>query len=191
MPSTNRGQRYLALPLLGALVSSGLLLGPAGTASASTGTTTTTVGTTSSMIATDISPALKRKKERRNNRIRQAVRVARNQIGDPYSYGSAGPNSFDCSGFTSYAFDRAGINLPRTSDSQAQYVRRIPKGQLKRGDFVFYHSGGNVYHVGIYLKRKNGQRIILHSSRSGRPVQRDPMWGGNWYAGTVRVAGHR
>ncbi|CAA9327484.1 MAG: hypothetical protein AVDCRST_MAG29-831 [uncultured Nocardioidaceae bacterium] len=120
------------------------------------------------------------------DKLRHAARVAVNQIGDPYSYGASGPNAFDCSGLTSFAYHRSNLNLPRTSDSQGNYTRRIKKSNLRRGDLVFFTSGGNVYHVGMFLKRKHGERIIVHSSRPGTPVQRSPIWTSSWYAGTVR-----
>ncbi len=125
-------------------------------------------------------------RQRRERKIDHAVQVARNQIGDPYVYGAAGPGAFDCSGLTMFAYARAGMSLPRSSDAQARAVRRIKRSNLRRGDLIFFHSGGNVYHVGIFMKRKDGRRIILHSSYSGRPVQRDPIWDNNWFAGTLR-----
>jgi cell wall-associated NlpC family hydrolase len=191
MPTYNRVQRALALPLVAALVSSGLLLVGSGAATAAPGSpSTVATSAPSALPATTVSPALKRKKARRNAKIRRAVRVSLHQIGDPYSYGSSGPGSFDCSGLTSYAFRKAGIPLPRTSGAQAGKVNRIGKRRMKRGDFVFYHSGGHVYHVGIFLKRKHGQRIIVHAPSTGSRVQRDPMWGGSWFAGTMRVRRH-
>ena len=123
---------------------------------------------------------------RRSEKIRHAARIAVNQIGDPYVYGANGPSSFDCSGLTSYAYHHANLSLPRTSSSQAGYVRRIKKRNLRRGDLVFFHSGGSVYHVGMFLRRKDGQRIIVHSSRPGTPVQRSTIWTSSWFAGTLR-----
>lgn len=189
MPKISRRQRALAMPVVGALVSSGFLLGAPETASAAaTGTTTTTVA------AASVAPAatalkLQRRKQIRNNKIQRAVRVARNQIGDPYRYGAAGPSAFDCSGLTSYAFGRSRINLPRTSGGQAAHARRISKSNMRRGDLIFFYDGGGVYHVGIYLGRRHGKRMILHSSQSGRPVQRDPLWTSKWYGGTMRIRG--
>jgi len=122
----------------------------------------------------------------RTKKVLGAASIAVNQIGDPYNYGSDGPNSFDCSGLTSFAYHRAGLSLPRTSGAQASYVRRIPKSNIRRGDLVFFYSGSGVYHVGMYLKRKNGQRIIVSASRPGTPVQRSAIWTSAWYAGTVR-----
>lgn len=188
MPSTNRRQRALALPLVGALISTGLLLGSAGTSSASsTPTRGPSVSTVSAVATTTMT--LQRRKKIRRHKIRRAVRIARNQIGDPYNYGSAGPGAFDCSGLTYFAYGRAGISLPRTSGSQASRLRRISKSRMKRGDLMFFYGGGGVYHVGIFLRRKDGRRMILHSSQSGRPVQRDPVWTSSWYAGTLRIRG--
>lgn len=123
---------------------------------------------------------------RQNKKIRHAARVAVAQIGDPYVYGSAGPNSFDCSGLTSFAYHRANLSLPRTSGTQASYVRRIPKSNMHRGDLVFFYSSSGVYHVGMFLKHKNGHRVIVHSPNSGSTVHRSQIWTSSWYAGTLR-----
>jgi cell wall-associated NlpC family hydrolase len=122
---------------------------------------------------------------RRAEKIQQATRVAANQKGDPYVYGAAGPNAFDCSGLTYYAYKKVGITLPRSSDDQYRRVRHIPKHRMKRGDLMFFHSGGSVYHVGIFVGRNRG-RIILHSPNSGERVHRERVWTSSWWAGTLR-----
>jgi cell wall-associated NlpC family hydrolase len=123
----------------------------------------------------------------RERRIHHGLEVAIRQKGDPYSYGAAGPRAFDCSGLTMFAYHKAGLYLPRSSDGQARYARHIPKKKLRRGDFVFFHSsGGGVYHVAIYLGRHHGHRYILHAPHSGTVVQRDRIWTSAWYAGTLR-----
>jgi cell wall-associated NlpC family hydrolase len=125
-------------------------------------------------------------KSKRERKIHHGLEVALKQKGDPYSYGSDGPGSFDCSGLTMYSYGKAGLYLPRSSDSQAQYARRISKKHLHRGDFVFFHGGGGVYHVALYLGRHDGKRFILHAPHSGTVVQRDPIWTRSWFAGTLR-----
>src|SRR5215468_7232405 len=77
----------------------------------------------------------------RDRKIHHGLEVAINHKGDPYSYGSAGPGAFDCSGLTMFSYDKAGLHLPRTSDGQARAVRHIPKKNLHRGDFIFFTSG--------------------------------------------------
>ena len=47
-----------------------------------------------------------------------AVDTALAQLGDPYVWGGAGPNSFDCSGLTQYAYGAAGVYLPHSSRMQ-------------------------------------------------------------------------
>ncbi len=123
----------------------------------------------------------------RERKIHHAVAVARHQIGDPYRYGAAGPDAFDCSGLTMYAFRKAGINLSRSSASQASQVRRIPRHSMRTGDLMFFYGSGGIYHVGIYIGFRDGQRTILHSSKTGRPVQRDAVWTSSWFGGTLRV----
>ena len=131
-------------------------------------------------------PADASQRERRERKIDHALKVARNQIGDPYRYGAAGPGAFDCSGLTMFAFGRAGVRLPRSSDAQAEKVRRIPRHRMHKGDLMFFYGSGGVYHVGIFTGWKDGRRVILHSSYSGRPVQKDRVWSRNWFGGTVR-----
>lgn len=122
----------------------------------------------------------------RHPRLTHAIAIAMGKRGDPYVYGAAGPNAFDCSGLTSYAYKRANRWLPRTADQQWHYVRHIPKSKLRRGDFMFFLSGGNVYHMGIFVGRSNGRAMILHASRPGTPVKIDPVWTRDWRAGTLR-----
>lgn len=123
---------------------------------------------------------------KRERKIQNAVEVAINQLGDPYVYGYAGPDRFDCSGLMMFSFARAGLSLPRTTDAQYAAVRHIPKSKMRRGDLMYFHSGGNIYHTAIFLGRRDGRVWLLHASRSGTPVKRDPLWTSSWYGGTLR-----
>jgi cell wall-associated NlpC family hydrolase len=122
----------------------------------------------------------------RERKIRHSTKVALNQLGDPYRYGANGPHAFDCSGLTQFAAKRSDLYLPRSSDSQYRYVRHIKKRNIQRGDYMFFHSGGDIYHVAIFLGRRDGKARLLHASRSGTPVKRDYAWTRSWYAGTLR-----
>jgi cell wall-associated NlpC family hydrolase len=138
-------------------------------------------------LSTVAAPPAQAHRTERERRVHHGLEVAIRQKGDPYSYGADGPRAFDCSGLTMFAFGKAGLDLPRSSDGQARYVRHIPKKKLRRGDFVFFHTaGGSVYHVAIYLGRHHGHRFILHAPHSGTVVQRDRIWTSSWYAGTLR-----
>ena len=81
----------------------------------------------------------------------QAVRIAAQQAGKPYRYGATGPNSFDCSGFTTYIYKtRLGRNIPRTSAQQAAAIPRVAQSAKRPGDLLFFRTGGRVTHVGVY-----------------------------------------
>ncbi len=117
----------------------------------------------------------------------RALAVARKQVGDPYRYGAAGPNSFDCSGLVNFSFRAAGYrSIPRTSGAQASFSRRISRAALRPGDLMFFHSGGRVYHVGIFAGRKHGRIVMLHAPGTGDRVRYAAPWTDSWFAGTVR-----
>lgn len=87
-------------------------------------------------------------------------------LGTPYKYGGSGPGGFDCSGFTSYIYGRAGISLPRTAAGQYAVGVAVDKANLMPADLVFFSCGsGGVDHAGIYVG--NGQFIHSSSPRSG------------------------
>lgn len=127
-----------------------------------------------------------RREVRLNRKALRAFDIAKDQKGDPYVWGATGPNAFDCSGLTSYAYHRAGLSLPRTSAAQSGAVRHISHSQARRGDFVFFSSGGHVYHVGLFAGRHHGTDYVLHAPYSGTSVRTEPIWTGSWSAGTVR-----
>ncbi|WP_327694331.1 C40 family peptidase [Streptomyces sp. NBC_00459] len=99
-------------------------------------------------------------------RAGSAYAAAQSVIGSPYVYGASGPGSFDCSGLTSWAFAQAGIQIPRTSQEQANAGTRIySQSDLQVGDLVIFYS--DHHHVGFYAG--NGQ--VLHAPRSGTVVR--------------------
>jgi cell wall-associated NlpC family hydrolase len=96
-----------------------------------------------------------------------AVRVACAQIGKPYVYNTEGPNTFDCSGLTRYAWLAAGKSLTHQSVAQLKQTTRITKDQLQPGDLIFFYSTSTPSHVGLYV----GNGIMVHASRAGVPVR--------------------
>ena len=104
-----------------------------------------------------------------DEKINNVLKVAREQLGKPYVYGSTGPNSFDCSGLSYYSFKNgAGITLPRTSRDQATAGRYVSKSDLKPGDLIFFNtSGSGISHLGIYI----GNNEMIHAPRSGKNVE--------------------
>ena len=92
------------------------------------------------------------------------VSAARSKIGSPYVWGATGPNSFDCSGLTSWAYRQAGVEIPRTSQAQAAAGKQVSLDALQPGDIIVYYSGAS--HVGIYT----GHGTIIDALNSGTPV---------------------
>ncbi|WP_241038534.1 C40 family peptidase [Blastococcus litoris] len=94
-----------------------------------------------------------------------AVDTAMAQLGDPYVWAAAGPDSFDCSGLTQYAFAAAGISLPHSSRLQAAMGQAVSRADLQPGDLVYFYSP--VSHIGIYI----GGGQMVHASTFGEPVK--------------------
>ncbi|MEV8528475.1 MULTISPECIES: C40 family peptidase [unclassified Streptomyces] len=108
----------------------------------------------------------------------KALHVAESKKGSPYQYGAAGPHRFDCSGLTLYSFKQAGRKLPRSAQQQYNSSRHVGASARKAGDLVFFHSGGHVYHVGIYA----GDGKIWHSPKTGAVVRLERIWSHRvWY----------
>jgi cell wall-associated NlpC family hydrolase len=119
--------------------------------------------------------------------IHDALEIARNQRGEEYQYGADGPNQFDCSGFVQYVYGKAGIQMPRTSDEQANRVRRIAKEDMRPGDLMFYYDDGGVYHVAVFGGfHGDGGRHIVHAANESADVTSGMNWTGKWFAGTMR-----
>ena len=120
-------------------------------------------------------------------RVAHAMGVASAQRGKPYVYGASGPRAFDCSGLTSFAFHHAGFGaMPRTAAAQAHFARHISRGQMRRGDLIFFTGGGGVYHVGLYAGFVHGHRQVLHAPYPGQRVRVQPLWTDAWFPGTLR-----
>ena len=104
-----------------------------------------------------------------------AAQEAQAQVGKPYQWAGAGPNSFDCSGLVMFSWAHAGVSLPHYSVAQYQGTARIGQTQLRPGDLVFYDndSGAQPGHVTIYVG--NGQVVTADSP--GTDVKVVPL---NW-----------
>jgi peptidoglycan DL-endopeptidase CwlO len=94
-----------------------------------------------------------------------AVDTALAQLGDPYVWAAGGPDAFDCSGLTQYAYAAAGVRLPHSSAAQSRMGTAVPRSELQPGDLVFFRSP--VSHVGMYI---GGGRMV-HAATFGVPVQ--------------------
>ncbi len=104
-----------------------------------------------------------------SERAKVAVQTALDQLGDPYVYGASGPDSFDCSGLTMYAWSAAGVALSHSSSVQSAQGTPVSISSLMPGDLVFYYSP--VSHVGMYIG--NGQ--VVHAPHTGSYVEVVPL----------------
>lgn len=113
------------------------------------------------------------------------VATAKNYIGSRYVYGASGPNSFDCSGFTSYVFKLHGVTLNRTAAGQYSNGVAVSRSSLQPGDLVMFGKSG-INHVGIYI----GGGQMVHAANKSRGVTTDTINSGyynNNYVGARRV----
>jgi cell wall-associated NlpC family hydrolase len=78
-----------------------------------------------------------------------AVRAALSQVGKGYRFAAAGPDYYDCSGLTMWAWAQAGVSLPHYSKAQYEQLPHVPLDALQPGDLVFFYS--DIHHVGIYI----------------------------------------
>lgn len=112
-----------------------------------------------------------------NSVAKKVVELAKQQLGKKYVWGGNGPNSFDCSGLTTYIYGKVGITLNRVSSEQATQGIKVAKSNLQVGDLVFFSginassSSTKVSHVGIYI----GNGYFLHASSPTRGVVTDEL----------------
>ena len=125
-----------------------------------------------------------------------AVSEAQKYLGTPYRWGGSSPQSgFDCSGLVQWAFAKAGVRIPRTTDLQfdAPNGEQVERRELMRGDVVFFRDPtGYIHHEGIYL----GDGKFLHAPHTGDVVKvshlnesyyAQQFAGGRRFAGASRV----
>lgn len=97
-----------------------------------------------------------------------AVLAAMTQIGVPYRTNSSQENvGFDCSGITTFAWARAGVQLTRQSSAQIREAAPLDRSSAKAGDLVQYPG-----HVMMYLGVGDA---VIHSVMRGRTVELDTI----------------
>jgi len=107
----------------------------------------------------------------------QAVDYAREMLGKPYKYAGDSPAGFDCSGLVKYSYGRAGISMPRDTQSQHRMSMLVSAHGLREGDLLFFdQEGKKKSHVGIYL----GKGRFIHAPSSGGKVRIDSMNAEYW-----------
>jgi cell wall-associated NlpC family hydrolase len=84
-----------------------------------------------------------------SDRIQRVIAFAEAQVGKSYSWGAAGPYSYDCSGLTMTAYAQIGVHLPHSSAEQYNYGTHVAYSDLQPGDLIFLYSP--IGHVELYV----------------------------------------
>jgi len=114
-----------------------------------------------------------------------AVAWAYRELGKPYVWGAAGPNSFDCSGLAMFVWAKAGVYLEHYTGDQWHEGVHVSRSQLQPGDLVFFayntSNPATIHHVGIYI----GGGEMIDAPYTGTVVRKDPAFRPD-YIGAVR-----
>jgi cell wall-associated NlpC family hydrolase len=117
-----------------------------------------------------------------------AANWAMSQIGKPYQWGAAGPDTYDCSGLAMDAWAQAGIRLGHWTGWQWPSGPHVPIGELQRGDLVFFATDtadpSTIHHVGIYI----GGGMMVDAPYTGAFVRIDSIYGFAGLIGATRPA---
>jgi peptidoglycan DL-endopeptidase CwlO len=118
-----------------------------------------------------------------------ALQAALGRRGSEYEWAATGPNEFDCSGLTSWAYKQAGITIPRTSRQQWTAGKAVSLNALQPGDLLFYDDGtGNpatIHHVGMFV----GDGKMIDAPTEGQLVDVRSMRGDGHLIGARRIVG--
>jgi cell wall-associated NlpC family hydrolase len=102
----------------------------------------------------------------------KAIVYAKQMLGKPYMYAGETPAGFDCSGLVKYSYGRAGISMPRDTQSQHRMSVLVSMRSLREGDLLFFdQEGRKKSHVGMYL----GNGRFIHAPSSGGKVRTDSI----------------
>lgn len=113
-------------------------------------------------------PKEKAPKEKPASGAKAVVAFARDQLGKPYVWGGTGPRGYDCSGLVMRAWEKAGVQLPRTTWDQVRAGKTTTRDKLVPGDLIISNRGG---HVSIYI----GDGKVIHAPGEGKTVTTAPL----------------
>jgi len=108
-----------------------------------------------------------------------AIDTAKAQLGKPYVYAGSGPDTFDCSGLTMYAWAAAGVSLPHNAEAQFESLPHVSQSDLQPGDLVFF--GSPIHHVGMFV----GGGTMIEAPYTGVDVRYHTIYRPD-YAGAAR-----
>lgn len=83
--------------------------------------------------------------------------------GTRYHMGGSSHRGVDCSALMQHLFSEStALSLPRTAAEQLRHGKAVSRGELKPGDLVFFKTGRNQRHVGVFI----GGDEFIHASTS-------------------------
>ncbi|PHR56391.1 MAG: hypothetical protein COA44_08525 [Arcobacter sp.] len=112
--------------------------------------------------------------QKNNSTLNKIYAQYRQWKGTPYKYGGLTKGGVDCSGFVLQSYKKLfNIRLPRSTKDQVKKGKRVYINQLHAGDLVFFKTGWNVRHVGIYLEKgkfahaSSSKGVIISNMHTG------------------------
>jgi cell wall-associated NlpC family hydrolase len=108
---------------------------------------------------------------------RKAIAYARDQLGRPYEWGGIGPNGYDCSGLVMMAWRAAGVDIPRTSESQWAGLRHISRSQVRPGDLVFFPGSDGTWSAPGHVALVISATQMIQAYSQGVPIEVSPLNG--------------
>ena len=103
-----------------------------------------------------------------------AVRAALSKRGVPYVWGAKGPDSFDCSGLTRWAWQQAGVQLGDDTYTQVAQGIPVPPGEVRAGDLIFPKSSYDSRGPG-HVQLAISPTQVVHAPQTGDVVRIAPM----------------
>jgi cell wall-associated NlpC family hydrolase len=92
---------------------------------------------------------------------------AKEYIGIPYNYGGKTPKAgFDCSGFSNYIYNLAGVQTSGSSSQLSILGKKRSDNSIKKGDLAFFGTGDKVSHVAIVLDKSKETFKVIHATSS-------------------------
>jgi peptidoglycan DL-endopeptidase CwlO len=117
----------------------------------------------------------------------ELIRYAKQYLGVPYVWAGNDPSGFDCSGYTSFVYKKAGKELPRRAVDQYEGSNKIKEKAVQKGDLVFFDNGSGISHVGIIISDPGQPKVMIHASSSKGIIVTDIEKSEYW---TKRVYGY-